>query len=375
MKETDHIQWPLNRGKQCCKIGFRSILFFFLMIFALLQLHSQDMRFSQFNASPLNINPALTGNFAEDFQLTANNRNQWAAITVPFTTTSFAFESKLYKFIKKESLKDKLKVHHAGLGLLVNRDKAGDSEFGTTSIALSLSYYFNLTSDESQVLAFGIQPAYSQHHINYNKLTFDSQYNSIQFLSSLPTNENLSTESYGYFDIAAGGLWAYKYSDKLKTRMGVALYHITQPGQTFYTDKSVNLYSKVVFSNRTSYTLNDNTELIPGFLFTTQNKQKEFTLGSDIRYQPSFVKNSENFNTAAVYGGAWLRYKDALILTTGFDFQKLFIGISYDVNVSKLVNASSGKGGFEIALIYRFNFTLPKEEENKNKKVPCPSFL
>jgi len=38
---------------------------------------AQDPNFSQFFASPLTLNPALTGKFDGNFRLAGNYRNQW----------------------------------------------------------------------------------------------------------------------------------------------------------------------------------------------------------------------------------------------------------------------------------------------------------
>jgi len=41
------------------------------------QLHAQDIHYSQFDRSPLNINPALTGLFKGDLRFIGNYRSQW----------------------------------------------------------------------------------------------------------------------------------------------------------------------------------------------------------------------------------------------------------------------------------------------------------
>ena len=42
--------------------------------------HAQDIHFSQFYQSPLNLNPAMTGVMNCNHRLVANYRNQWASI-------------------------------------------------------------------------------------------------------------------------------------------------------------------------------------------------------------------------------------------------------------------------------------------------------
>ena len=48
--------------------------------------------------------------------------------------------------------------------------------------------------------------------------------------------------------------------------------------------------------------------------------------------------------------GAYYRNKDAMILSTLIEFGQYAIGYSYDLNISRLANASNGRGGSEISL-------------------------
>src|SRR4051812_45005783 len=98
----------------------KSILFPLLSLCSFL--HAQDIHFSQFNASPINLNPALAGVFDGDYRFAGNYRNQWLAIPVPYKTYSLSTDMKLPYKIGKGAL---------GAGILFNTDKAGDSEFGT----------------------------------------------------------------------------------------------------------------------------------------------------------------------------------------------------------------------------------------------------
>ena len=50
----------------------------------------QDPNFSQFFASPLTLNPALTGKFDGLYRIAGNYRNQWPTFNNAFTTASFS---------------------------------------------------------------------------------------------------------------------------------------------------------------------------------------------------------------------------------------------------------------------------------------------
>ena len=53
-----------------------------------------------------------------------------------------------------------------------------------------------------------------------------------------------------------------------------------------------------------------------------------------------------------VFFGAYYRHQDAVIPVVAMDYRSFRVGLSYDVNISSLSEASGGKGGFEISLGY-----------------------
>ncbi len=73
-------------------------LAFFLLAFSQM-LTAQDPRFSQYYASPWNLNPALTGVFNGRWRATANYRDQWGSFLspVPFRTYAAAVETELWE--------------------------------------------------------------------------------------------------------------------------------------------------------------------------------------------------------------------------------------------------------------------------------------
>ena len=73
----------------------------FIIIFlstVFLKLNAQDIHFSQFKNSKININPALTGEQESDYLAILQRRSQWGSVTDPFKTISIAFYRKdIYK--------------------------------------------------------------------------------------------------------------------------------------------------------------------------------------------------------------------------------------------------------------------------------------
>ena len=68
-----------------------------LLIFSSFCLSSQDIHFTQFYMSPLNLNPAMTGVMNCKTRMIANYRNQWAAVLAAnaYNTYSVSYDQKI----------------------------------------------------------------------------------------------------------------------------------------------------------------------------------------------------------------------------------------------------------------------------------------
>src|SRR5436190_18049457 len=80
---------------------------------------AQDPNFSQFFASPLTLNPAMTGKFDGEFRVAGNYRNQWPSINNAYTTATVSFDMDIMK--NKVPINDQF-----GIGVLGLTDRAGD---------------------------------------------------------------------------------------------------------------------------------------------------------------------------------------------------------------------------------------------------------
>ncbi|MEM9992105.1 MAG: type IX secretion system membrane protein PorP/SprF, partial [Bacteroidota bacterium] len=101
-------------------------------------LQAQDIHFSQFYHSPLNLSPALAGIYSGDIRFMANYNSQWENVPVGYRTFSGAAEKKFYY--------EGLKSSYFAVGLLLNNDQAGDLNLGRTSVGVVASYSRQLTS-------------------------------------------------------------------------------------------------------------------------------------------------------------------------------------------------------------------------------------
>lgn len=318
---------------------------------------AQDIHFSQFGKSPLNLNPSYAGFFEGDYRISGIHRNQWKAVTVPFKTFSGSFDMK-HAFASNENA-------WLGAGLVLNSDKAGDADFGITQAALNLSYVTGMGSSSEHFVSFGLQPSFTQQSLNYTKLTFDNQFDGDVFNPGIPTSEIFSNDKFVYFDLAAGVTYLYKPSDRFHIGGGFSVHHLLKPSYSFYENSDANLPVKISVDARSSIGITEKMYLLPSVLFSSQDKFRETVPGANLK----FIMNEKPGRKINLYAGLYARAGDALIPMAGLDYNELNLGISYDVNTSDLKRASNSRGGYEIALTYTITKVKPL-----GIKPPCPVY-
>lgn len=65
------------------------------------------------------------------------------------------------------------------------------------------------------------------------------------------------------------------------------------------------------------------------------------------------ILNQERGRNLAIQGTLGLRWGDALIPAVQVEYETWTVGLSYDLNLSPFNEATSGRGGPEIAVIYK----------------------
>ena len=113
-------------------------------------LSAQDIHFSQFYLSPLNLNPAMTGLMNCNTRIVANYRNQWASVlrSNAFNTYSVSYDQRIAAG----------RYDYFGIGGTFWGDRAGEANFSTLTGKMSLSYSKRMggRGDEGQYLVFGL---------------------------------------------------------------------------------------------------------------------------------------------------------------------------------------------------------------------------
>lgn len=326
-----------------------SVFWFLVLLLISPSVDAQDIHFSQYYQSPLNVNPALCGQFKGAYRITGIYRSQWASVTVPYTTMAFSGEAK-----------NAFKVKKLNLGGDIMYDKAGDGNMGTFAINLSSSYDVYQWDNNTKKISAGMQLGWAQRQIDPTKLNFENTLTQGQSL------ENFA-ENYSYLSSKFGVLYTQKLSGNNLIRAGYSFDNLFQFSSNFYANENDrndikhNIYAQV------SFDISPEFALIPSTLFLFQGTHRQITLGSQVKY----TLNNSVSAYRALYAGLFTRAGDAAFVSLGMDYNTLNVGISYDFNYSALTKSSNGRGAFEISFVYLFNTPLPPRKRFKS----CPNYI
>jgi type IX secretion system PorP/SprF family membrane protein len=325
-------------------------------MYSSVMIHAQDIHWSQFQMSPLNLNPAQTGFFDGDYRFIGNHRNQWKSVTKPYTTFSGSVDAGLGILSTERN--------RYNAGILFNNDKAGDSKLGTTQFALSLSVIRALDKDGVHFVSLGLQTGYVSRSINYSDLYFDEQFDGDVYNPGSGNTENFDNSKHGYVDFNAGVAWLMQTENKFKLGAGFSIQHINRPDDSFFSTPA-KVFPRLQGDVKVELPVASRFDLIPSVLFQNQGSFQELVGGTSVRYRISELPGRQY----AFSVGGWFRSKDALIASAGLDYNALRVGVSYDINTSDLDRASNGKGGYEISLIY-----IVRKVKPIGIKPPCPLY-
>ncbi|NLA23660.1 MAG: PorP/SprF family type IX secretion system membrane protein [Bacteroidales bacterium] len=320
--------------------------------------NAQDIHFSQFLFSPLNLNPALTGSFEGDLRAATNHKSQWQSFANAYSSFSASIDGNLKSPIVKPSF--------FGLGLLLNTDRAGDGNLTTNQVKLSAAWHLPILKDSSLFFSLAGNVAYTSHGLNLSRLRFGNQYFGGQYNPEIPHNEVLQAGTIKYFDYSAGVGLGYSGQENITYQIGFSVQHINEPEKSFQDNNEITLPRKYTYHASAEWNIKDDLCIDPFILFMHQGTYLQANFGSFIRinYNPLGLKY--------VFAGISMRARDSGIATFGANYQDIRIAISYDVNLSKLTAISRGRGSIELSLMYIFRKPRSFEAPFYRK---CPEFI
>jgi len=298
-------------------------------------LGAQDIHFSQYELSPLTLNPALTGAYEGTFRVGMIYRDQWASVlNNQYNTPSIYADIPVVRGFGKHDW--------FGAGVVLVNDNAGSSQLNTFSGALSLAYHLGVGEKANTVVSLGWQAGIVQRRINQDELLFEDQI--INGSNTSLEYGNTFDPSISYGDMGVGALVNTYLTRKFSFYAGVGAFHINAPDNGFLGEDQ--LKARLAIHLGANYDIADRLVLLPSMVFQTQAKAREIITQAKLGY---YINPERN---VTINAGLGYRYSGAIMAMIGMDYKGAKLGIAYDIDVSPLNPASRGRGAYELALSY-----------------------
>jgi type IX secretion system PorP/SprF family membrane protein len=350
----------------------------FLTIACLLLLpflaRTQDARYSTMSASPQLINPAMTGLMNGQLRFTANFRDLYSS----------QLSAEGFKSIGAglELRRPAGNGNFFGIGLQLQQDEAGTSDFKRNQTLLSFSYQQFLGGNRRRgtghYLAGGGQFGVASRGLDLNKLWFSNQYfvngatRDSYIDTNLPTGEGIAgSGSSLYLDTNVGLGWFANLGDRMGAYLGVAAYHLTKPDVSPIAGNVDQLDQRIVIHGGGEIPLGSgDMSLLPAFRFMDQGPAYEALFGTNLRY------TERQWKEVALRAGLWAQFSNqladnpgltAMVVSVGLETERIQFGNNYDISAGGVGTITNSRGGWELSMIY-------VQPAKYRDKVICPTF-
>jgi len=348
MPSNKHSNMHLNR-----------LLGILLGIFMANGLFAQDIHFTQYNMSPMTLNPGLIGGFEGTARVGGIYRNQWSSvIDNEFVTPSFWVDAPIIRGFRKKDW--------VGVGVMFLSDEAGSVGFEQNSVKFGASYHFALDKGGNTYLTLGAQGGRLEQKIDNARFQFEDKLllNDPMAMSSDPF---AAAQSGKGFDLDAGVVLKSRLNKRMDVTLGFSMYHLLEPEISLFEGGTGDKKQarRPVFTGVYNVELTDRWTFSPSFLFQTRSGNDEIIVQGMGNYLFDPEKDI-SFDLGLGY-----RLGDALSVMGGVRWKDLRVGLAYDINTSDLNTVSNSRGGFEIAANYIFKIF---KEADVDPQILCPRF-
>jgi type IX secretion system PorP/SprF family membrane protein len=245
-----------------------------------------------------------------------------------------------------KAAKDKPNSGYLSFSAGAASDKTNDGILNNDLGTLGLSYAVPLGRHETY-LAAGFQAQYYQSNFNVAGVTgaFGDQFNNYGPIEGAPSADRLASGwSYGHFNLNAGvSVFSNGRSDKWY--VGGSVMQVNQPYAYKIKSDSTRLKPIVGIQGGYKFTTKEDDEV--GFYMAMNWEGPAYRHYYELIYTKPIPGVAGG---AAVGVGLGYRYNDALVPNIELRYQKLTLGVLYDVNISTISASGIARDGLEMAI-------------------------
>lgn len=308
-----------------------------IVIATVLSSAAQDLHYSQFYNNPMHLSPSATGIFKGDLRAATLYRSQWKNVPVAYETYSGSVE---WKAVQRPR-------NMFSFGLQLQNDKAGDAGMSWLQLGANIGVAQALNQNHAISIGFGL--ALAQRSVDIDGLTFKNQWGGDVFDPGLPTGESFAPASGLAPTLSAGLQWQFE-DNTARTRIdiGGGLAHINKPVVSL-GDFAKKLPIRISCFANAYWQLQTRLDLVFVNNWQQMGAAKELLFGTGIRQ----ILTTGLANETSLQFTIAHRLGDAFIPAIQVDRNNWTLGLSYDWNTSAFDTATRGRGGIEIAVIWR----------------------
>jgi type IX secretion system PorP/SprF family membrane protein len=316
--------------------------------------NAQDFNFSQYQHTPMNINPAMLST-NDDFEVIANfhQTRLFESLNMQNYQLSLLYPVNITK-------NDRLPQ---GVGLTLIHDNTGKQGL-LNCTGGSLAFSQAVQVGRSSFLSVGFQASYYfYNNTNPGNYTTGSQWvQGAGFNSSLGINEQINFETVKLFSIGTGVNLHIKDGNSSKGDFGIAFYHLNKPQYSILNDNNRLSTKYIFYGNYRLYRYNE-VSIAPRVLFIYQ-QMKMLSFGTLINYEfksnnPFLLIKNCNLQLGLDY-----RNDHTGVVSCNVEQSQYLIGLSYAVAMNSAKVYSNYRSNFELCFAYKFG------KNKKRRAVP-----
>ncbi len=315
-----------------------------LMIFVMtaMSITAQDIHFTQFSASPLTINPALTGNFHGLWRVNTIYRSQWSNINNAFETVGASFDAPIVSDLTHDD-------YLAG-GIELYNDRSGDGVLTNFSGLASLAYHKMLGKSGNNVLSVGLQGGYSSKALDLFSIYWSDEFRGNGF--DIGSSGRVFDNKLHYFTVNVGAVYSARLGRNSGLQVGLGANNLNSPINNFAATPTSETGLPRRYTGQLGMIFRvGRLDIKPGFLAQYQANAQELIGGAEFNVRIGGDIDVPSVATS-VFLASYYRYEDAIMASAGIQTNGFRIGVGYDYNVSELGKATNGTDAWEIALTY-----------------------
>jgi type IX secretion system PorP/SprF family membrane protein len=345
---------------------FKHLLFVIVLLSATNLQAQYQLIFTQYQMSPLTLNPALTGAYEGTYRVGGIARQQWPIVNATYSTQSLFVDAPLLMIGKR---------HWIGAGFMYWKDVAKASvtnssvSLNQSVFALSGSFHYALDKKYKNVLSFGLQAAGGSRLIALDgNPIFYSEFDKAGSQATERTELTSPNNKKTYLDINAGLLLKSVIDKKSNITLGLAMSHINGPKYSLLaTNKDKKLQSMLTAHIEYNRVINKKLSIMPSFLFRSIAGSHEVAFQGVVGYKIDPVRKPD----LVLKGGLGFRPagNNAICLLLGADYKNYRFGLGYDITTG------APSGAVQNTLELSLHYTGKKyKKPNVTPEHFCPKY-